>query len=154
MLKKLIDFFYGTSESAASFAGKRILVIDDGEVERRFISRALEKKGYVVSVAAEGRTGIKLAQEEQPDLIVLDYRMPGLNGIEVCKRLKSRDEQTCGIPVIFLTGSTTPADVIDCYEVGAEYYLSKPISARTLTNEVEMVFKDQGRLASSRHNSD
>ncbi len=122
--------------------GKRILVIDDGAVERRFISRSLEKRGYDVSTAKDGQDGLKAAQEEKPDLIVLDYHMPGLDGVEVCKKLKADKAQTRDIPVVFLTGSKSPASVVDCYDVGAEYYLSKPISARTLVNEVDMVFQE------------
>jgi len=140
MWEKIQAFFSGRGDSRNN--GKLILVIDDGEVERKFMAATLERKGYTVLTAASGDEGIRLAQERKPDAIFLDFIMPpGLNGKEVCTKLKS-DEKTRDIPVVFLSGSVTPGKVIDCYDVGAEYYLSKPISAATLLEHTRLLIED------------
>lgn len=140
MWQKFLKGFFGKNGHRSILQGKKILIIEDGEGERRFIIRTLEKKGCSVLVASEGMTGIQLAKTENPDLILLDYVMPGIDGREVCVRLKN-DETTKSIPIIFLTGSVTPKNVIDCYEAGAEYYLSKPIDSRMLAQQVEMTLQ-------------
>lgn len=147
MWNKLFSLFFGNKGKTEN-SHKTILVIDDGEVERKFISRSLEKGGYKVATAEEGETGIKIAQEIRPDLILLDFIMPGIRGDVVCKRLKM-DDRTKDIPVIFLTGSVKPMSVIDSYESGAEYYLSKPISTKELLKEVDTVFKEKATPAIS-----
>ena len=73
---------------------------------------------------------------------MLDLAMPGMNGKEVCKRLKNKDE-TKHIPVVFLTGSATAADVVECYDVGADYYLNKPIRPDVLIKQIEMTFQEK-----------
>lgn len=121
--------------------GKHILVIDDGELERHFLLSTLTKNGFDVSCADRGEKGIRLAMEIKPDMIIMDYSMPGMNGDEVCRRLKEMPE-TQKIPVIFLTGSASPKSVIECYDGGADYFLAKPISARMLIQQIELTFED------------
>lgn len=141
MLRKLFGRIFNPASAGPAANGRTILLIDDGEVERKTTSAVLGKRGYKVLTAENGEIGLKLAQEQRPDLILLDFMMPGMMGKEVCQRLK-QIPATKDIPVIFLTGSIAPKSVIDCYEVGAEYYLAKPISARTLINQVEMIFNE------------
>ena len=136
---------FGKNGASKTLAGKTILIIDDGETERRFISGIIEKQGCRALAAADGKAGIELAKTSRPDLVILDYRMPGLNGKEVCQILKS-DENTRKIPVVFLTGSTTPGNVVECYDVGADYYLSKPISAKSLIHQIELTFQEKPLL--------
>jgi len=138
---KILDFFRGANGGKSRFAGKTILVVDDGEVERAFISRVLEKRGYKVFTAADGKQGLSLSNRENIDLVVLDYYMPGCNGKEVCEDLK-RNEKTKDIPVIFLTGSASAKNVVECFDVGAEYFLRKPISGGELIKQIEMILSE------------
>jgi CheY-like chemotaxis protein len=115
---------------------KTILVIDDSEVDRTFAVRVLSKRYHVLS-ASSGKEGIEVACKARPDLIVLDYMMPGINGPEVCRTLKE-DRGMNETPIVFLTGLDTPQTVIDSLEQGAEAYLTKPIGMRDLLQEVHL----------------
>jgi CheY-like chemotaxis protein len=141
MLQKILDFFKKTSPFK-TLAGKTILVVDDNEVERTFISRTLQKQGCRVLTAVDGQAGLVAAQNERPDLIILDFVMPNLNGRDTCQRLKANSE-TKRIPVVFLTGSVAAANVVECYDVGADYYLNKPIGADMLIKQIDMTFQEQ-----------
>jgi CheY-like chemotaxis protein len=141
MLDKILRFLTGHTKGTDKVS-KTVLVIDDGEVERKYISASLEKGGYKVVTAEEGETGLKIAKEIKPQLILLDFIMPGLRGDAVCQRLKMSDE-TRNIPVIFLTGSVKPQNIIDSYESGAEYYLSKPIGTKELLKQVGLILRDK-----------
>jgi putative two-component system response regulator len=115
---------------------KTVLVIDDSEVDRTFALRVLAKRYYVLS-APGAKEGIEMACKERPDLILLDYMMPEMNGPEVCRILKE-DHGMKEIPVVFLTSMDTPQTVIDSLEQGAEAYLTKPIGARDLLEEIHL----------------
>jgi len=132
----LRNIFSFNKARAVSTNGQTILVIDDGEVERQFMVRSLAKVGYTVHTRSDGDSGLEAARSLRPDIIILDYLMPGMDGQAVCRKLKS-DPQTRNIPVIFLTGSSRPETVITCYDIGADQYLSKPISAKALTDQVQ-----------------
>lgn len=121
--------------------GKCILLIEDGQVERHTVTRILEKKGCRVLAAENGRIGLHLAETERPDLILLDCMMPGMLGTEVCQRLKD-GQITKSIPIIFLTGSDTPTNIINCYDVGAAQFLTKPVSAQTLITYVRNTLQE------------
>lgn len=125
-------------------AGKNILIVDDGEVERRVYSNALESAGARVKTAADGASGLTAAREERFDLIILDYLIPDTNGIEVCRELKA-DSRTREIPILFLTGSMKAEGVINCYDAGADCYLAKPISAGALIQQVRMTLLQEKR---------
>jgi len=140
MLRNFLKFFTRPDHASAA-NGRCILVVEDGEGERRVISTTLDKRGYAVTAVETGEAGLEAAGRQKFDLILLDYKLPGINGKEVCRRLKA-DTRTKDIPVIFLTGSMAPGDIIDCYDVGAEYYLSKPISAKMLIKQVDMIFSE------------
>ena len=119
-----------------------VLVIDDSEVDLRIACAAVERGGYHALKAHDGESGLDMARAHKPDLIILDYDMPGIKGHEVCKILKS-EEQTRGIPVLFLTSLTSPGSVIDCYEQGGENYLAKPIDPNFLLKEIDLALKDK-----------
>ena len=141
MLEKIFKLF-GKNGKSPALANKTILVVDDGITERTFMSKVLDKEGCRVITAADGPAGLEKAAAERPDLIILDFFMPpGMNGKEVCQRLKS-NAATKGIPVVFLTGSAKPVNVVECYDVGADYYLSKPISAKALIRQLELTFQE------------
>ena len=132
------------------FKNRLILFIDDNEVDRRFIEKILIKRDYRVVLANDGESGLETAQREKPDLILLDVVLPGISGIEVCKRLK-KDDATKNIPVIFLTGMDTPKNLIDCYEYGAEDFLNKSISSRLLIHQIELTLQDYISPSSADH---
>ena len=124
-----------------SLTEKRILVVDDGEVERKFISHTLQKLDCRVATFGDGESALADIAQNTYDLVILDFYLPKIRGKEICRKIKA-EPRTRDIPVIFLTGSASPSDLIDCYEVGAEYYLSKPISGDQLVKQVRMIFQD------------
>ncbi len=123
------------------FKNRLILYIDAKEADRRLIEKILTKKDYRVILSSNGESGLEIVQKEKLDLILLDVELPGISGIEVCKRLK-KDPQTQNIPVIFITGKDTPKNLIDCYEYGAEDFLSKSISPRLLIHQIDQTLLD------------
>src|SRR3954465_4261112 len=113
-----------------------LLIIDD---EKRLVvrprSNLVEKKGYDVISANDGQSGLEIAQRHKVDLIVLDLMMPGMDGLEVCRRLRS-DPRTGRVPLIMLTAKATEADRIVGLEMGADDYITKPFSPRELVARV------------------
>lgn len=120
--------------------GCSVLVIDDSPGNLLWTKKVLSKKGYQVLTASDGADGIALARRERPDVIILDCLMPGLSGIEVCSILKA-DQRTKDIPILFLTVVEDGDHMIQCYECGAECYLTKPINARELISEIEFTLE-------------
>jgi CheY-like chemotaxis protein len=116
------------------------LVIDDTDVDRRVACAAIERGGYTALKAVDGRSGFELAKEQKPDLIILDYNLPDIQGPEVCRLLKAHQD-TQKIPVLFLTSLTDPDSVVRCFEQG-ENYLSKPISVKLLLKQIDSILKD------------
>lgn len=106
-------------------ARPKILVIDDQLLNVRLLERALLRKEMEVHSATNGPEGLRMAHELKPDVILLDIIMPGMDGMEVCRQLKS-DEATKEIPVIFITARTTKEDKLAGFDVGAADYLIKP----------------------------
>ncbi len=114
-----------------------ILAVDDAP-ENLDVVKGLLSPHYTVKAAVNGQMALKIAEKQSPDLILLDIRMPGMDGYEVCRRLKA-DEATAGIPVIFLTGE---ADVTsEVAAVGGAGYIKKPIDSDTLLARVEDCLK-------------
>ncbi len=102
----------------------RILVIEDERDIADFIRRGLILKGYEVDVAHSGEDGLSLAHERPPDLVVLDLMLPGIDGIEVCRRLRA----AVGAPIIMLTARDSVADKIEGLDAGADDYVTKPFA--------------------------
>lgn len=103
----------------------RVLVIDDTQKNLEVVGQLLTENDYAVTAANSGERGIAIARKLLPDVILLDIMMPGIDGYEVCKRLKS-DKITEHIPVIFLTAKTEHSDLIKGFEAGAVDYITKP----------------------------
>lgn len=114
---------------------KSILIIDDLQENLRLLVTLLQKEGYRVRPTRDGLRGLATAQAELPDLILLDIKMPGLNGIEVCQQLKA-DERTRHIPVIFLSALADTKDKIRGFQAGAVDYVTKPIEEDELLARV------------------
>jgi len=129
----------------------RILIVDDSRPTVMILERVLKKEGYEVFTAYDGEQGLQRAGELQPDLIVLDVMMPGLNGYEVCQRLR-REPRTAGIGVLMLTAkggiddpkvkrgfSSALKERMAGFEAGAVEFLTKPVSAKELIRRVKTV---------------
>jgi DNA-binding response OmpR family regulator len=114
---------------------KRVLVAEDEPDIRGLIVFSLEYAGYEVIEALNGDEAIKLAESEQPDLILLDVRMPRINGYEACSVLKSQ-ESTRGIPVVFLSARGQETEIKRGLELGAEEYILKPFAPDELYERV------------------
>lgn len=106
-----------------------ILLVEDEQKLARFVELELTSEGYSVSVAGDGMAGLIAARESKPDLILLDWEMPGISGLEVCRRLRSTGIQ---VPVILLTGRSAIADRVVGLDAGADDYLAKPFSIEEL----------------------
>ncbi len=115
----------------------RILVVDDEPRYVRGIQINLEASGYEVLAAPDGQTAIELAASEQLDLILLDIRMPGLDGYEVCRRIR----EFSTVPIIMLTALADNADKVKGLDVGADDYVTKPFSAEELLARVRAALR-------------
>ena len=100
----------------------------------------MEKEGYQILTATNGLEGLTKAQQEKPDLITLDVMLPGLDGFEVCNRLRG-DPETARMPIIMLSAKGQEIDKATGLKVGADRYLSKPVDRNTLLNAIEDMFE-------------
>lgn len=116
---------------------KSILVVDDTPEEIDILAGLLSNS-YKVLAATNGETALHIAKSSQPDLILLDIVMPGMDGIEVCRRLKE-DENTVDIPLIFLSAKADGEDCEHGMELGGDAYLKKPVDAQSLFSVMEIV---------------
>ena len=132
-----------TIDSVASTPAQRVLVVDDDETVSDVVRRYLEREGYEVDIAADGQSGLEQALASPPDLMVLDLMLPGLDGVEVCRRLR----QAHSLPVIMLTARGDTDDRIAGLEVGADDYVTKPFSPRELTARVGAVLRRVAAVA-------
>lgn len=119
----------------------KILVVDDEKDIVDIIKYNLEQEGeFEVLTALDGKEALNIAEEEKPDLILLDIMMPGMNGFDVCKQLKTY-APTSRIPVIFLTAKENEIDEIIGLEIGADDYIQKPISPRKIIARIKSVIR-------------
>jgi two-component system response regulator MprA len=102
----------------------RILVIEDEDRIRQFLQRGLTYENYRVDVAGDGPTGLALARENPPDVVVLDWMLPGMDGLEVCRRLRAAGS----VPILMLTAKDTVGDRVIGLDAGADDYLVKPFA--------------------------
>ncbi len=130
------------SQAAAHPA--RILVVDDELNLRLLVVRALEADGYVLSEAANGRDGLRLAREQKPDLVILDLVMPELGGLDVLKAIRANPE-TGAIPVLIITAHPDEASIRAGFDHGATDYLTKPFAVPQLTARVRACLARAGR---------
>lgn len=113
-----------------------ILVVDDEEPIQELLRFNLEKEGYLVSVAKDGQEALRQVLNDQPDLLVLDLMLPGMDGLEVCRRLRSNPKFQ-HIPVIMLTAKGEEFDKVLGLELGADDYMTKPFSPRELLARIK-----------------
>lgn len=124
--------------------GHRILAVDDEEDILELLRYNLSKEGYQVKAVASGEAALVAAREFGPELILLDLMLPGLDGLEVCKRLKAHP-QTQSIPIIMLTAKGEDADIVTGLELGADDYVTKPFSPRVLTARLRAILRRKPR---------
>ncbi len=117
-----------------------ILVIEDDDDIRELIEYNLKREGYRVKSTPNGERGLLQARREAPDLVILDLMLPGVDGIELCRRLK-RDPVTRGIAVVMVTAKAEESDIVLGLGVGADDYVAKPFSPRALLARVEAVLR-------------
>lgn len=121
----------------------RILVVDDEERIRRLLRMYLEKEGYLVDEAEDGESALQFALHNDFDLILLDLMLPGMDGIEVCEKLREQK----GTPVIMLTAKGEEVNRVQGFEVGADDYVVKPFSPREVIYRVKAVLRRSSTTA-------
>ena len=115
----------------------RILVVDDEVQIVRVLRGYLEKAGFAVLTANDGREGLRLARQERPDLVILDLMLPGMDGLDVCRALRKDSE----LPIIMLTARVEETDRLIGLELGADDYVTKPFSPREVVARVRAVLR-------------
>jgi two-component system phosphate regulon response regulator PhoB len=118
----------------------RILLIEDDPSLTELIRYNLEEEGFAIATSADGEEGLLLAEEDPPDLILLDWMLPNLSGIEICRRLR-RNADTANLPVIMLTARAEEADRVRGLDTGADDYVTKPFSPRELVARIHAVLR-------------
>ena len=121
--------------------GQRLLVVDDEENLRTMLCAALQHHGFDVVSAADGSEALAALAAEAPDLVVLDVMMPGVDGFEVCRRMRAAQDHT---PVLFLTARGAAEDKVRGLKLGADDYLEKPFSLEELVARIEAILRRTG----------
>ncbi|MFJ5833316.1 response regulator transcription factor [Streptomyces sp. NPDC093089] len=141
------------SDGASTYEGHRpdgtdevgapggVLVVDDDPTVSEVVAGYLERAGFAVRLAADGPAALRAAEERRPDLMVLDLMLPGMDGLEVCRRLRVQESGSSPVPVIMLTARGDEDDRILGLEVGADDYVTKPFSPRELVLRVRSVLR-------------
>jgi DNA-binding response OmpR family regulator len=117
-----------------------VLVVDDDETVSDVVRRYLERAGFTVTLAPDGPTALAAAEATAPDLVVLDLMLPGMSGLDVCRRLRERSD----VPIVMLTALGEEVDRVVGFEVGADDYVTKPFSPRELTLRIQSVLRRVG----------
>ena len=116
---------------------ERILVIEDDPAILKLLRRGLAYEGYLVDTAVDGRSGLLMARDNHPDLVVLDWMLPGMDGLEVCHRLRTGGE----VPIVMLTAKDTIQDRVQGLDAGADDYLVKPFNLDELLARVRALLR-------------
>jgi two-component system alkaline phosphatase synthesis response regulator PhoP len=119
---------------------KKILVIEDEKDVQDLLQLYLKREGYEVRIAKDGQTGLRKASEERFDLVLLDLMLPQLDGLEICRALRSQ-VKTADLPIVMITAKAEEADRIVGLELGADDYITKPFSPREVLARVKALFR-------------
>lgn len=130
-------------------AREKVLVVDDEGDILKLLEYNLSKEGYVVTCVMSGEEALEKISLQQPAIMVLDLMLPGIDGLEVCRRLKL-DSRTSGIPIIILSAKGEDADVVAGLEFGADDYVTKPFSPKILTARIRNVLRRKRRKESEK----
>ena len=118
----------------------RVAVIEDDAAVRRVLSRILEDAGYGVIAIADGENGLRAVVEHQPDMLILDLTLPGMDGLEICRRLRA-DSRTVTLPIIVLTAHTSTSDMVAALDAGADDFVTKPFQQVELLARLRSSFR-------------
>jgi two-component system, cell cycle response regulator DivK len=118
----------------------RVLLVEDNEMNRDMLTRRLVRRGFEVSIAEDGLRGVELAGTEQPDIVLMDLSLPGIDGWEATRRLKA-DPKTSSIPVIALTAHAMSEDRDRALETGCDDFDTKPIDLTRLLDKMERLLQ-------------
>ena len=121
---------------------KKILVIEDNAINLRMVSYALTEQGYKVITATNGLVGFRKINEEHPDLVILDIMLPGLDGYDICDRVRTNPE-TEKLPIIVTSGKTLQDDKDIGMRLGANVYLTKPVSPSVMLLNVKSLLGEE-----------
>lgn len=121
-----------------------ILIVEDNALNLELVTDLLAAAGYAIRQAGTGEEGVRLAQGELPDLILMDLRLPGMDGYEALRRLRA-DARTAGIPTVALTAQAMRGDQEAALAAGFDDYISKPINTTTFAQAVARVLRSNGR---------
>lgn len=124
----------------------KILLVEDDLRIQELVTFNLEREGYTVKIAGDGKSGLEMVSSEMPDLILLDVMLPELDGYEVCKAIRANKE-TASLPIIMLSARDEVADKVIGLELGADDYVTKPFSTRELVARVKARFREEKRNA-------
>lgn len=126
----------------------RILVVDDDAGVTRMLRMLLESAGYQVHTKLDGASAIRYAAEERPDLIILDLRLPDMDGFEVCKTMR-RVFLPWSVPIVMLTGMDQPVDQLRGFACGADVYLTKPCDNHHILRTIERLFGEMANTGNA-----
>jgi len=115
----------------------KILVVDDDQNICDLLTLYLEKEGYTVVCANDGLEALEVYRDENPDLIILDIMLPGMDGKDVCKQIKRKDD----VPILMLSAKAETFDKVLCLELGADDYVVKPFEAKELVARVKAIIR-------------
>jgi DNA-binding response OmpR family regulator len=119
-----------------------ILLVEDNEMNRDMLSRRLARRGYSVSIAVDGQSGLRMALDDIPDLILMDVTLPDVDGLEITRRLKS-DERTCRVPIIVLTARAMATDREEAFAAGSDDYDVKPVEMDRLLGKMRALLQKE-----------
>lgn len=127
---------------------ERILVVEDEKTIAELVAEALKRRGYRVETVHDGDSGLHAAETSLPDLVILDVMLPGMDGWEICRRIRENNA-TKGIPVLMLTARREERDLIAGFDVGADDYMKKPFSVNELAARVRSLLRRGGTKESA-----
>src|ERR1700676_3434504 len=119
---------------------QRILIIEDERALTKVLAYNLQREGYEVTVAHDGVEGLRRAQDNPPDLVILDLMLPGMDGLDVCRELRA-GEATRPIPILMLTAKAEETDQVVGFSLGADDYVTKPFSVKVLLQRIKALHR-------------
>ena len=122
---------------------KNILIVEDEEGIVQFLKQGLEEEGYIISAANDGKEGLKLFQNDKFDLLLLDWMLPKMTGLELCKTIRQENNK---VPIIFLTAKDTVQETVEGLKSGANDYIKKPFSFDELLERIKVQLRDKKEL--------
>jgi two-component system cell cycle response regulator DivK len=121
---------------------KTILYVEDNEFNRKIVKQLLAQTRYRLREAIDGETGLRMAQEESPDLVLMDVQLPKMSGLEATRRLRA-DPRTAAIPIVVITSYALSGDAEKAKDAGATAYLAKPYSPRDLLAKIREIVPEE-----------